>query len=480
MAMDASDVAISLVICSSLHVLSVEKFLSSGKHARIKKAINHLQNILNTSRLLESSTNDGQQSCDCRPRLLDQARHAVDMADKLLLEASRHLKSRKGPLAKIRTLVHFMSPRICIMALDFVTTVEDLSTHPSQMQDLSQDPLNLDKTAALRNVHRGSVRWDRKVESDIVGREDEVNKLLAQLIGKDGYSDVLSLRVISVVGEEAIGKTALVRSVYNRLEIDHSFQCRIWVHVPEEFTMKDLLVEIMEQIAVQELKDLVHYGEEKIKEIIYKSLVELRYLIVFDNLREVKDMDEFMIFLADSKRGSRVIVTTRIPEIPSLIDPWAYPVKLNELADGGARLLRECSSIADNPRLKARILSKCSGSPLRILLLGGLVAASGDSSAAMVDQLADNPTLRAIVSLSYHKLPSLLKPCLLYLCLFPKESAISIRRLFRLWHAEGWVQASPFTAEECFEELAGRNLVQVVRHRKVGGRPKLCRVSSFL
>ncbi|KAL3726198.1 hypothetical protein ACJRO7_031141 [Eucalyptus globulus] len=474
--MDASDVAISLVICSSLHVLSVEKFLSSGKHARMEKAINHLQNILNTSKLLESSTNDGQQSYDCRPRLLDQAQHAVVMADKLLMEASRHLKFCKGPLAKIRTLVHFMLPRICTMALDFVTIVEDLSTHLSQMQDLSQDPLNLDKTA-----HRGSVRWDGKVESDIVGREDEVNKLLAQLIGEDGYPDALSLRVISVVGEEAIGKTVLVRSVYNRLEIDHSFQCRIWVHVPEEFTMKDLLVKIMKQIDVLELNDLEHKGEEKIKEIIYNSLVELRYLIVFDNLRKIEDMDEFMIFLADRRSGSRVIVTTRIPEIPSLIDPWASPVKLNELnADAGACLLRECSSIVDNPGLKARILSKCSGSPLRILLLRGLVAASGDSSAVMVDQLADNPTLRAIVSLSYHKLPSLLKPCLLYLCLFPKESAISIRRLFRLWHAEGWVQASLFTVEECFEELAGRNLVQVVRRRKVGGRPKLCRVPSFL
>ncbi|KAL3726173.1 hypothetical protein ACJRO7_031117 [Eucalyptus globulus] len=486
MAMAASDVAISLVICSSLPVLSVEKFLSPGKHARIEKAVNDLQNILNTSKLLESSTNDGQQSCDCRPCLLDQARHAVDMADKLLLEASRHLKSGKGPLAKIRTLVHFMLPRICIhatikMALDFVTIVEDLSTHLSQMQDLSQDPLNLDKTAALWNAHRGSVRWDGKVESDIVGREDEVTKLLAQLIGEDGNPDALSLRVISVVGEEAIGKTALVRSVFNRLEIGHSFQCRIWVHVPEEFTMKDLLVEIMKQLAVQELKDLEHKGEENIKEIIHKSLVELRYLVVFDNLRKVEDMDKFMILLADSRRGSRVIITTRIPEIPSPIDPWASPVELNELdTDGRECLLRECGTIADDPGLKARILSKCSGSPPRILLLGGLVVASSDYSAAMVDQLADNATLSDIMSLSYHKLPSLLKPCLLYLCLFPKESVIPIRRLFRLWHAEGWVRASLFTAEECFEELAGRNLVQVVRRRKLSGRPKSCRVPSFI
>ncbi|XP_056164722.1 putative disease resistance RPP13-like protein 2 [Syzygium oleosum] len=495
----AEEVAISLVIHNSVHVLSEGKILSQGLRDQINTATNDLQNKFITLKLLESGTNNDQQTSD-RSRLLDRARGAVDIADKVLLEASQHLKSHKGRLAKIRALVHFMSLWIRVratkkMARDFVARVEELSTHLSQMQDLSRNDLpNLDENASSRNAHRGKVRWNGKVESDIVGREDEERELLARLTVQDDNRDSLRLRVVSVVGEEAIGKTALVRNVYNRLEIDHSFQCRVWVHVPEESTLKGLLVKILKQTPLRELKDLEHMEQENLKEILHKSLMELRYLIVFDNLHEAKVMDDLMILLADARSGSRVIVTCRDPGIPSLIDPWTSPLKLNKLdADQSKRLLGECGSVAEDPGLTARILSKCSGSPPRILLLGGLAAASCDSSPVMVDQHAANPTLHDIVSWSFHKLPSLFKPCLLYFCLFPKDSEISTRRLFQLWLAEGLVrplehptaiggeeQVLRPTAMACFQELAGRNLVHVVRCRKLSVRPKSCRLPSFL
>ncbi|KAF8017276.1 hypothetical protein BT93_H2464 [Corymbia citriodora subsp. variegata] len=365
-------------------------------------------------------------------------------------------------------------------ASDFITRVHELSTHLSQMQDLPPyDQLTNEEDASPRNMHRGNVRWNGKVESDIVGREDEVRKLLARLTLKDGDWVALRLRIISVVAEEPIGKTALVRSVFDRLEIDHSFQCRVWVHVPEKFNLKNLLVVILKQTPVPELKDLEHKREKYLKEMLHKSLMELRYLIVFDNLREAKVMDDLMNLLVDSRNGSRVIVTTRDPKIPSIIDPWASPLELHQLdTDQSELLLKECGSISEDPGLKASILSKCSGSPPKILLLGGLPMASGDSSPVM-DQLADNPTLDDIVSLSYDKLPYLLKPCLLYLCLFPRDSEISTRRLFQLWHAEGF-PVLEFTAMECFIELVGRNLVHVVRRRKLREEPKSCRVPSFL
>ncbi|XP_048129090.1 putative disease resistance RPP13-like protein 2 isoform X2 [Rhodamnia argentea] len=481
----AAEVAISLGVRNSLHVLAEGKILSSGLRDQINMAVNELQNKFSTLKLPDGSG------------LLDRARVAVDLADRFLLKASQHLKSHKGRLAKIRALVHFMTLWIRVRATertarDFITGVKELSTHLSQMQDLSRN-------GSSRNAHRGKVRWNGKVESDIVGREDEARRLLDQLIVKDGDQDALRLRVISVVGKEAIGKTALVRSVYSSLEVDHSFHCRVWVRVPEKFTPKDLLVKILKQTPQKELKDIEHKEEEELKEILHKSLMELRYLIVFDNLRKAEDMDELMILLADARNGSRVIVTTPVPEIPSRIDPWASPLELHKLdANQSEDLLREWGSVAEDPEredpeLKARILNKCSGSPLGILVLAGLVAASSDSSPVNVDQLTDNSTLRDIVCLSYHKLPSLLKLCLLYLCLFPKDCEISTRRLFQLWLAEGLVQPLEHTtahgdekqvpgskAMECFNQLVGRNLVHVVRRRRLSGWPKSCRVPSFL
>ncbi|XP_039155751.1 probable disease resistance RPP8-like protein 4 [Eucalyptus grandis] len=433
--MAASEMTASLVIDKLQHRLSERDILSSGLPDQINTAVNHLQTILTTLKLLQSGTDNDQQSGDHGSGLLGRARDAVDCADKFLLGASRHLMSRKGRLMKMWALVRFMSLRIRVRASgrkerDFITRVQKLSTHLSQMQDLPPyDLFTLEENASSGNMHRGNVRWNGKVESDIVGREDEECELLARLTLKDGDQDALRLCVIPVVGEEAIGKTALVRSVYNRLEIDHSFQCRVWVHVPKKFALKDLLVEILKQTPGH---GRPHEPPPRLKE--WKQSHHHHW----------------------------------DPEIPSIIDHWASPLELHQLdADQSELLLKECGSISEDSGLKASILSKCSGSPPRILLLGGLAAASGHSSPAMVDQLADNATLCDIVSLSYHKLPNLLKPCLLYLCLFPKDSDISTRRLFRLWHAEGLVPVLKFTTMGCLEELVGRNLVHVHYFRSI-------------
>lgn len=476
--MAASEVATSVVIDNSLHRLSEREILSSGLPDQINTAISHLETILITLKLLQSGTDNNQQSGDGSGPP-GGARRFVDSAYEFLLEASQHSKSRKGRLAKIRALFRFMSLRISVhaserKAFEFVDDIRGLFAPLSPTQDHGN--------ASSGNMHRGKVSWNGKIESDIVGREAEVRELLARLTLKDGDQDALRLRIVSVVAEETIGKTALVRSVYNRPEVDHSFQCRVWVHVPEKIEskdlfMKDLLVKILKQTAVPELKELEHKKGKSLKEMLHKSLMKFRYLIVFDNLHEFKVMDDLMKLLADSRNGSRIIVTTREPNIPSIIDPWASPVELRQLdAEQSELLLKECGSIREDPGLKASILSKCSGSPPRILLLGGLTMASRDSSPV----IAGNPTLHDIVSLSYDKLPDLLKPCLLYLCLFPKDSDISTRRLFRLWQAEGLVPVLEFTAMQCFEELVGRNLVHVVRRRKRSEKPKSCRVPSFL
>ncbi|KAL3726179.1 hypothetical protein ACJRO7_031123 [Eucalyptus globulus] len=433
---------------------------------------------------LQSGTDNDEQSGDHGPGLLRRALDAADFAGEFLLEASRHLKSHKGRPAKICALVRFMLLRARVRAternaLDLINRVHILSTHLSQTHDPPpHDLLTLDLTS--RNTHRKKVCWNGKIESDIVGREAEVQKLLARLTLQYGDQGALRLRIVCVVAEESIGKTALVRSVYNRPELDHSFQCRVWVHLPDKVNLKDLLVKILKQTPVPEPKDLEHKRDKYVKEMLHKSLMELRYLIVFDNLREAKVMDDLMTLLADSRNGSRVIVTTRDPKIPSIIDPWASRLELRQLdAEQSELLLKECGSISEDPGLKASILSKCSGSPPRILLLGRLMMASGDSS-PVTDRLADNPALHDIMSLSYDKLPYLLKPCLLYLCIFPKDPDISTRRLFRLWQAEGLVPVLEFTAMECFEELVGRNFVHVVRRRKRSEEPKSCRVPSFL
>ncbi|ONI29355.1 hypothetical protein PRUPE_1G194900 [Prunus persica] len=81
-------------------------------------------------------------------------------------------------------------------------------------------------------------------------------------------------------------------------------------------------------------------------------------------------------------------------------------------------------------------------------------------------------------------LPSHLRPCLLYLGMFPKEVDIPVRRLFHLWLAEGFVKQSPGMSpedlvEEYLAELVRREMILVFSFRS-DGSAKTCRMPEKL
>ncbi|KAL3720762.1 hypothetical protein ACJRO7_005553 [Eucalyptus globulus] len=329
-----------------------------------------------------------------------------------------------------------------------------------------------------------------KDESHIVGRDDFADKLVSLLIDKKG--DRANLRVISVVGEGAIGKTALVRSVNNRADVKNHFDRCAWVRVGPKPNLVHLMVDLLKQLRVQELRDVDRMDEEKLSDELLRVLMGCCYLIVLDDLCELRVMDELMMVLADSRNGSRVIVTTRNPDIPSSIDLWyPEPLTLSPLErEQSEKLLEKCSPSFDVADLKKTILSKSGGSPPKILLLGGLLSAATsdrrtDLAYRLTHGLPDRPTLQDVVRLSFNDLPGWLKQCALYLTLFPKESEIPTRRLFRLWSAENFVSSpsengvNRVDAEECFEMLVSRHMVEVAR-QKWDGSARSCRLPGSL
>lgn len=342
-------------------------------------------------------------------------------------------------------------------------------------QEVEALPLNAGGSTVASSPGNLTQARKMKDESCIVGREDFVNVLVPQLIDK--RDDGANLRVISVVGEEAIGKTALVRSVYSRADVKHHFDCCTWVRVGPKPNLVHLMIDLLKQLRVPELRDVDRMNEEKLSGVLQGFLMECCYLTVLDDLSDLLLMDKLLIkVLADSRNRSRVIITTRNSKIPSSTDPWyATHLELTPLnQEQSDKLLKESSSAFDgvNPDgdllpLKERILSKSGGSPAKIVLLGGLLSTTTLSGCTkLVDQLTDRPTLQDIVHLSVNDLSEGLKQCALYLTLFPKESEIPTRRLFRLWLAENLVSsASENGAEACFEILVSRHMIKAARQK---------------
>ncbi|XP_031247320.1 putative disease resistance protein At1g59780 [Pistacia vera] len=93
-----------------------------------------------------------------------------------------------------------------------------------------------------------------------------------------------------------------------------------------------------------------------------------------------------------------------------------------------------------------------------------------------------------MLALSYQDLPPQVKPCFLYLMLFPRAFEIPVRRLIHQWCAEGFTKSFDShdqdivpedVAEMYFEELVIRNLIQVTIWR-LDGRPKSCRIATVV
>ncbi|KAF5954118.1 hypothetical protein HYC85_006974 [Camellia sinensis] len=217
--------------------------------------------------------------------------------------------------------------------------------------------------------------------------------------------------------------------------------------------------------------------------------MELRFLIVLDDICTNDDWLKFVRPFADAVNGSRVIITTRDSKVASEVDPWSHPLNLMQLTEEDTWALFLNKAVPENSsennlnNVKAEIVSLCRGLPMAIVLLGGLLSTVELSEwSIVIDHLLarDHHFLKCIVDLSYEKLPSRLKLCFLYLVMFPKSYEISTRRLLQLWVAEGFVQTSnepsidsQDMAMTCLKELERRNMIEITE-RKSDESPKTC------
>lgn len=115
-----------------------------------------------------------------------------------------------------------------------------------------------------------------KDQKDLVGIDGPLNKLTKMLI--DGDSDVSKqLKILSVVGFGGLGKTTLVKAVYDKLQTQ--FDCSAFVPVGQNPNMKKLLNDILSEIDKQKHRDsyLLKWDERQLIDELRKLLENQRY-----------------------------------------------------------------------------------------------------------------------------------------------------------------------------------------------------------
>ncbi|KAA8521226.1 hypothetical protein F0562_011937 [Nyssa sinensis] len=271
-------------------------------------------------------------------------------------------------------------------------------------------------------------------EAELVGIDRPKKQLIKWLV-----EDNWRLKVVSVVGMGGLGKTTLVKKVYEDVQVKGHFQNHAWIIVSQSFNIDELLKNLIQQLFYE------------IKQPLPQRV-------------EAMDSTELTVQIKEFLRQSR-----------KTFQDNCCPPHLKELS--------------------LSILEKCEGLPLAIVAISGVLATKDKngihewemiqrSVAAELECNVKLKSMKRILFLSYNDLPYYLKICFLYLIIFPEDHEIECMRLIRLWTAEGFIlvregRTLEEVAEGYLNDLLNRSLIQVAE-RTIDGRVRRCRIHDLI
>jgi len=191
------------------------------------------------------------------------------------------------------------------------------------------------------------------IEAKMIGR-DEVKKKLIMLLGvptnkssgrsgckrkrrvssstsnqvcatiDSNEATIVSVRVLPIVGIGGVGKTTLAQDICNHSKVKGHFDLIIWICVSDDFDVKRLTKEAIEQTSGEVLEN---GNLNSLQLALANSVNKKRFLIVLDDMWDENE-EHWKHFCAPFKnalQGSMMLVTTRSPKVADVVrtmDPF--------------------------------------------------------------------------------------------------------------------------------------------------------------
>ncbi|KAJ0478824.1 putative P-loop containing nucleoside triphosphate hydrolase, leucine-rich repeat domain superfamily [Helianthus annuus] len=361
------------------------------------------------------------------------------------------------------SLSHRLTPK-----LDRITTqLQQLEKQKSDLGLIVKD----DKPKGTSRRNETSL-----LESDVVGREGEREKLINKLLQDEPSKQ--NFIIVPIVGMGGVEKTTLARILYNDTRVKGQFELMAWVCVSDEFDIFKISQTIYQSVA----KESKQFTDTNQLQIALKEKLEgKRFLVVLDDVwnENYDDWENLVRPFHSGATGSRVIMTTRQQQLLKKIG-FNHLDHLEHLShDDALSLLALHALDVDNfdshailkPQAEG-IVKKCGCLPLAIKAIGRLLRTKTDGEEwndVLNSEIWDLETANEIVPalrLSYHDLSADLKRLFAYCSLFPKDFLFEKEELVLLWVAEGYLNESVANkspeclGHECFEKLLSRSFFQ--------------------
>ncbi|KAM1025739.1 hypothetical protein EV2_039859 [Malus domestica] len=141
------------------------------------------------------------------------------------------------------------------------------------------------------------------MEDELIGIEDKKQTLLGLLM--NGEENEM---VVSVVGMGGSGKTTLVANTFNNENVKRHFDCYAWITVSQTYVIEDLFKNLIKQFHQGRKEEVTEHlnsmSYEELLEMLSTYLKSKRYLIVLDDVWDIKLWQEIRIPLLNRHHGS--------------------------------------------------------------------------------------------------------------------------------------------------------------------------------
>ncbi|GFS41250.1 hypothetical protein Acr_00g0073290 [Actinidia rufa] len=486
-----ADIVLQAVIKKAVEIASNLVIEEGSYFSRLKADINWIESEM---RYIQAYLEDidSRQAGDNRVATLmsdirDLGLDVDDILDKYSIEIES--AKRKGFFGRLRSASGIFGS--IYNTHNFVAEIEGIK---EKVNDINRRRQTYGIQERHSSVEEGT--WDEGrsfphlEEPNIIGFEEHIKNLVARMLDKDSQCGV-----VSIIGMAGLGKTTLAKKVYNSCR--QSFECSAWICVSQQPNISELLREIARQVGLEKEK-----WEHDVEANLFAFLRHKRYVIVIDDIWENKPWDALKTGIPyNFDNGSRILLTSRNRDVGVHIGGQSSLFELQPLDSDNSKILfykmvRGSSEImkeanCDPPQLQnigEQILKRCGGVPLAIVLTAGVLSERERTEHAWKGVLesigGEEDQCLKVFTLSYKDLPLTLKPCFLYLGLFPEDYEIEAFEIINMWAGEGFIQGSgereaEDVGENYLNHLIARNLIQVGR-RKFDGRIKSIRIHDIL
>lgn len=289
------------------------------------------------------------------------------------------------------------------------------------------------------------------------GRDLDAETVTSRLLSEEYQCTDRNVSILPIIGFGGIGKTTLVKRIYDDIKIKSHFQTRIWVTVSGYLDERSIIKEMLKSVSSGRPCEIVII--EMLREKLKEKLLGNKFLLVLDDLwhKDMNDWESICCLLEVGEKGSRVVVTTRSEEVAKCVGTMeAYNLKglssedswhlIKQLAFQDNEAMKENNNqLTEIEKTYKNISCKLRGSPSAIKIFGELLK-TNKLDKHEVEQLQkleeDNDYgMSRLLKMYYHCLPLQLKQCLIYCSIFPEDHKFSRTSLIHIWVALGFVQS---------------------------------------